>query len=330
MRVIEVQVPLALLIDRSLTPAAKLVWIAQCLNDDDTKHVVGTSSPTRLSDRIGVTAPTVRDAIAQLAASDWRRAAAQHPSRRHRSPSVLIPIDLLTDRALRPRARMLYGILQRTPGFRHPKGKATYTTLADLAHTDNRTIRKSIRELAQAGWIEAYQAHRRDFVHFTLLNPILIHARAELARVKRRIDKAPYLGEAIMRELLTLLVDSDEFEDDAAPGFLVNPLSDERLQLDRYYPPSVAFEFNGPQHYEETERFPEKDVAAQKVRDLIKTGICAVKGITLVVVHPEDLSLVAMREKVGDLLPLRDLERHGMIIHYLESLGRAYRNAARR
>lgn len=52
-----------------------------------------------------------------------------------------------------------------------------------------------------------------------------------------------------MREYLSLMIDSGEFEDNAAPGFLVNPLTDERLQFDRFYPPGVAFEFNGPQHY---------------------------------------------------------------------------------
>src|SRR5690606_12471297 len=112
-----------------------------------------------------------------------------------------------------------------------------------------------------------------------------------------------------MREYLSLLIDSDEYEDNAAPGFLVNPLTEERLQLDRYYPPGVAFEFNGPQHYGPTEHYTAEEAVKQRVRDLIKAGICAGRGIQLKIVHAEDLSLSKMKKIVGHLLPLRDLRR---------------------
>ncbi len=132
-----------------------------------------------------------------------------------------------------------------------------------------------------------------------------------------------------MREYLTLLVDSDDFEDDASPGFLVNPFSDERLELDRFYPPGAAFEFNGPQHYGATDRFPDKDVAKQRGRDHLKIGICMSKGIHLHGIHAEDLTLETMRRKAGAVLPLRDLSGHEPLVAFLEAVARRYRRAAR-
>src|SRR5690606_2563656 len=125
------------------------------------------------------------------------------------------------------------------------------------------------------GWLATTQASQQAPIRFTLINPAETEARRELARVERRLAKEKFKGEGLMRALLSLLVDLDVFEDNASPGFLVNPLTDERLQFDRFYPPSVAFEFNGPQHYGETELYSAEHAREQRARDLIKIGICA-------------------------------------------------------
>lgn len=46
---------------------------------------------------------------------------------------------------------------------------------------------------------------------------------AEVAQAQLRLQESEFRGEAIMKEYLSLLIDSDEFEDNARPGFLVNP-----------------------------------------------------------------------------------------------------------
>ncbi|HEX6971644.1 MAG TPA: hypothetical protein VF234_05455, partial [Limnochordia bacterium] len=46
-------------------------------------------------------------------------------------------------------------------------------------------------------------------------------------------------------------------------------------------------------------------------------------------VHAEDLTLETMRQKVGTLLPQRDLTGWGPVIEYLERASRAYRRTAR-
>lgn len=129
-----------------------------------------------------------------------------------------------------------------------------------------------------------------------------------------------------MREYLNLLVADDRFEDNAAPGFLVNPVTEERLQFDRYYPlHNVAWEFNGAQHYQKTQRFSERKVVMQRVRDYIKQGICLERNITLVVVHAQDLSLEVMRQKASALFPVRDLNDHQRLVTYLEKVAAKYR-----
>lgn len=68
----------------------------------------------------------------------------------------------------------------------------------------------------------------------------------------------------------------------------------------------------------------------QQGRDFIKMGICAARSISLLVLHPEDLTLALIRQKVAGLLPLRNLDGHEPLIAYLEAVSRAYRRKARK
>lgn len=62
----------------------------------------------------------------------------------------------------------------------------------------------------------------------------------------------------------------------------------------------------------------------------MKLGICVTEGITLQVVHAEDLSLQRMQAKIPPLLPKRDLGGLELVITYLEAVSRRYRTAVRR
>lgn len=338
MNVRELRVPLALLMDRRLGASAKVVWMVLGLDRPDGARLNAAGKPAkpsiaRLAKRAGLARITVRKALCQLGRAYghpalWNtRTPAQQ--RNWPGPAVSIPVDLVTDGSLSAQARVTYGLLQGAPGFRHPSGEAMYLEIGRLAGKDPRTVKKAVGDLVSAGWLEIAQANQCAPVRFTLGNPAAAKRERALARVKRRIERAPFLGEALMREYLSLIVDSEEFEDNAAPGFLVNPLTDERLQFDRYYPPSVAFEFNGPQHYRATQLFSAEEVAKQRARDLIKQGICVERGIKLIVVHAEDLSLEAMRRKVEGHLPVRRDPDEGLI-NYLEQVSRPYRRSVRR
>lgn len=320
----EVLVPASLLLDRSLTSSAKLLWGIINLGALEV-------SPSYLHTQSGLARNTVRRGLAQLTATGWLpdRLTGAHsptPQRAQTDRTVSLPSDLLLHPKIGVQAKLIYGSLQLTPGFRGNSGQFTYAQLCALVRLTDKPLHAAIRELVQHGWIQAEQQNQLAPVHFTLVNPIAELREWDAMEARCHLEHASFRGEALMREFLSLIVASDEFEDDAAPGFLVNPYTDERLQFDRYYPPAVAFEFNGAQHYRPTALYSkEAEVRRQQARDLIKIGICQRRGITLVVVHPEDLSLACLRSKLANLLPLRNLDHHGPLLAYLEAQGRAYR-----
>lgn len=302
-----VQVPVSLLLSPVVTPAGKLVGSLSGPGP--------AVPPYRLSRLAGLARNTVLRALAELKAvgTQWE------------GPAVPVPAALLTDPRLGIQARLLYGALLTLPGFGHSCGTFTYECLAEIARVDLKTARKAIRELVEAEWIRVEQTNRLQRIWFALVWPGLEQELNRLALAEWRLEKAEYHGEALMREYLSLLVDSDQFEDNATPGWLINPRTGEELQLDRFYPPQVAFEFNGAQHYRKTRRFSREHSVAQRERDCIKLGLCAERRVSLVVVHPEDLSADRMRRKVGSLLPPRDLAGYGALLAYLDDEGDRYR-----
>lgn len=361
--VLAVQAPVALLLDPVLTPAAKVLWlavrahyqpappakkrprvrgkgapIAKAKPNSQTTQAMLT--PNHLAATTRLNPATVRRAHAQLEETGWFAratvgapinlsgapaslpAGATAPMPRggmtpaHAGATVEIPLNLLSDPRLRPQAKLLYGLLQRETG------PFTYKSLSETAALSVVTVKATVRELAEAGWLKLKQAHQLAPVQFTLLNP----GQAEVDDAELRLQENQYSPEQIMKEYLSLLIECDHYEDNARPGFLLNPLTGMPLELDRYYPAKVGFEFNGRQHYETTAWQPSEDgLHVQQARDLMKEALCARNGIHLVVIHRADLTLEAMREKVGALLPLRDLRGHEALVAYLEKVSEANR-----
>ena len=326
----KINVPVDLLLDSTLTASAKVIWMVLKLHPELTKQ--GRPSPTRLAVLTGLSRPTVRKGLATLAAAGWYRLSPPGISVPTTEPKprriVEIPIELLEDHSVRPQAVVMYGVLQATPEYKPPTGKYTRKQLREMTGKALKTISRATNMLVQRGWLErARKNHLCPYI-FTVKNPIYEQCKEEIERIKRLLRRPNRRGEQLMRRHLSLIVDSEDFEDDASPGFLVNPFTDEEMQLDRYYPGLAAFEFNGRQHYEPTEFATPKDVAKQKARDCIKAMICQERGIPLIIVHPEDLTLERMIQKVGNYLPLRDLRKKGPVIRFLEEVSLRYRLAA--
>lgn len=264
--------------------------------------------------------------LAQLEAAGWLPARLDDG----RNQAAAVPEELLLDRRVGVQGKLLYAVLQLKVGYQGAAGQFTYAELSGLTGVSLVTVKQAVKGLHKTGWLALSQANKFTAIHFSLHNPVAERREAEAEAANRRLEEAAFLGEALMREYLSLIVESDEYSDNASPGFLINPFTDETMQFDRYYPPHVAFEFNGPQHYGPTARYAsEAESWKQRGRDFIKMGICVARGIHLLVLHPEDLTLALIRQKVAGLLPLRNLNGHEPLIAYLESVSRAYRRKAR-
>lgn len=322
MALLDVRSPETLWLDSRLSHPARLVWLTLAfLGPSRHGQVVAFS---RLSEH------PVRKALAQLTAIGWATARASIYQAAVALPSdkrVRIPADLIRSN-LSEQARLLYGLLQLTPGCKNgATGQFQYPALAGMATSHINTVKRAIRELSGSGWLTASREHQLDPFRFQLLRPATAPLQTAATLAKRSLRDAKHTGQEIMRQWLTLLVADDNPDDDATPEWLVNPATHGQLEFDRFYPAhNVAFEYNGPQHYGPTEKFPSQAEAdAQRMRDLIKAGLCLYKDVPLVIVHKQDLSLAGMQAKVGRLLPLRKLHGHRRLIDFLERVSRQHR-----
>jgi hypothetical protein len=301
-----IDVPAALLLDPEPTAATKVLWMALRLHPG--------ACPTQLEALTGLSHPTI--------ASLTGTAARLRPPV---GPRVRVPSLLLAEPTVGARAKVLYGLLQATPGFWGHGGRFTYPGLAAATGLSPNTLKPAAADLVNAGWLRLEQKTWLSPIRFTLGSPAWRRSLASAAAARRRLKRGKFKGEALMQEYLSLLVGSTQFTDNARPGFLESPVSGERLELDRFYPlHKVAVEFNGTQHDEETEQYSRELVDAQRLRDVIKAGLCVYQGIHLVIIHTADLSLQGILAKIGGWLPLRDLAGHEPLIDLLEEASIGY------
>lgn len=302
------QVPVPLLLAQDQPASCKLVWIAQRLQSG--------AGPAQLEALTGLSRNTVLGAAARAALLDVPAGASQ----------VRLPGSLLAAERLGSHAKLLYGVLQATHGYRGGSGRFTYASLCALTGWSRNTLKKALRHLTGAHWVRTYPSKAAGHIAFKLGTPELRQAEAEASRAKWRIMRAEFEGEAIMQEYLSLLIESTDYVDNIRPGWLTNPLTGERLELDRLYGREVAFEFHGDQHFEASGDYSQADLDAQKLRDYIKAGICLYEGVHLIIVRHEDLSLQGMIRKVGRCMPLRPLAGRALLIERLEEASFDYLN----
>lgn len=311
-------VPFSTLSDTTHSVQARLIWLLLGLQSDGNPSALTT---LRLHQLSGLDFRTIAAARAKLAQSPLA------PCHARSQPScAAIPTELLINTALSAGARLLYGQLQGVSDFADQSGSFTFAALSRICGRTALAVRRAVAELAGAGWLTFTQAHRKSPLCFTLQNPVSAQLRARVSRLRRKVKSAQHRGEAILRELLTLLLALDEYEDDAAPDFLVNPYTGEFMELDRYYPEvGFAVEFNGDQHSETTSLATFEQTVKQVGRDAMKAYICKARGIELAVIHPEELGLKGIAEKLPVRLPRRKLEGTEPLLAVLEELASEYR-----
>jgi len=201
------------------------------------------------------------------------------------------------------------------------------TKLASLAKIPRNAAGRACRRLVSRGWM-TFQHHGRAYSPVAAIPP---HCQEQLARrLEAEYDQAANKGEFLMKRYLDLRVASEEYVDNARPAVLENPLTKENLECDRLYAQGIAFEFNGPQHSERTQKFSsERDLRETKARDLIKKGLSQDANIRLITVSSEQLYVECLEALLPPELPRRPLDTSGEYYRTLARLSAAYSSKAR-
>ncbi len=300
-------VPMEVLNSTAHSAATRLIWLL-------TNHWSLTDSDLRKLS--GLDRKTIATARATLLQTPLGACYGKpHPS------CAAIPAALLTNPEISAGARLLYGQLQGAPSFGNQSGSFTYATLSRLTGTSADPLKRTVAELVATGWLSITQTNRKSPLRFTLLNPVSPRLRARVSAIRRKVRKAQHRGETLLREFLNVLIADEDYKDDATPDLLLNPYTRALMELDRYYPTAgVAIEYNGDQHYEETDLATFEETVKQVGRDAMKAFICKARGIELAIIHPEDLRLKNIDQKIPGRLPRRDLGGLEPMVEALEEL----------
>ncbi|HYF78506.1 MAG TPA: helix-turn-helix domain-containing protein [Symbiobacteriaceae bacterium] len=311
-------VPLEGLNSTTHSAGTRLIWMLLGLGSSGASSSLTDARLRRLSGLDRKTVATARAALARAPHAPCYRK--PHPS------CAAIPVALLTTAEISAGARLLYGQLQGVPNFDDQVGSFTYGTLSRLTGTSVDSLKRAVAELVATGWLTITQANRKSPLSFTLRNPVSVRLRARISAIRRKVRKAEHRGETLLREFLNVLIALEDYEDNACPDLLLNPYTRELMELDRYYPTAgVAVEYNGDQHYEETDLATFGETVKQVGRDAMKAFICRARGIELSIIHPEDLTLKKIDLKIPRRLPRRELEGMGPLVAALEEMAAEHR-----
>jgi len=336
----EIKVPVKLITDRNLTLRSRFIYMllaSLCPKD----AISCLASNTMLFSLSGIRSRGgLQHHLEELVSHKYLLM--ERPAGPHRTrytllppggPTVTLPAYLIQHAAVPPEAKALYALMaveaEPEPEQPMPMRQDQLAALAGIGSAN--TVRGYVRALTEGGWLKVERRPGIRSFNYIVADPHRAMRQWVRVNVGYRIKRQEFKGEAIMKEMLNVLVPDPDFEDNARPGFIINPGTQERLEVDRYYPSArVAFEFNGPQHYRPTEKFSDPAaVQAQRARDLIKTALLMTREIHLITVHPEDLSLNRLREMIGNLMPVRPIRWEDPVTQKVEQEAHRYRKTLR-
>ena len=195
--------------------------------------------------------------------------------------------------------------------------------LAKLAKMSRAHAARACRNLVTLGWMVLRGTSRK-------LRPIPLiphpYQKQLASLLIEEYEMAPNRGEFLMKQYLDLMICSDDHVDNARPKFLQNPMTAQSLEYDRYYRQKVAFEFNGAQHYEVTEAYPDdKTLQEAQTRDLLKKGLSEKAGVRLIEITANDLDHRVLLSLIPAGLPRNPIDEHGPYLKALAEISAVYR-----
>ncbi len=222
----------------------------------------------------------------------------------------------MVDNSIDPRAKALYlSLIVHKPG--------SIRQLAACTSMNRNLVAKLVYSLVKTGWVVIYEAGCQKTPIPT--KPPAIQ-KAQLDYIRECDKMAPRSGENKMNMMLDQIVDTGPCILNARPWFLQNPESKEFLEYDRFDPETMsAWEFDGRQHYEVTPDFPDaSNLRMVQTRDALKARLSRGKGVTLITVTAEDLTLENMLKKVPERVPIRLFDANGVYVRGLEHMCSEY------
>lgn len=167
------------------------------------------------------------------------------------------------------------------------------------------TVRRCIHELKRFDWVYSFRDATSGAAVYVPYMPLEVE-RVVAAQAEQYFDIVSYRGEQLMKAVLDIVVDDDDFMDNVRPAWTALGPGDTPLEFDRIYPEwRVAIEFQGRQHYEEV-TFPDgkSDLKRQQALDGRKALACLRQQFTLVEIADIELSYETLVTKLDGLLPL--------------------------
>lgn len=241
----------------------------------------------------------------------------------------MIPVELAVAR-IPVEAKGLYLIIKHIcQGAKANSVLVSQRKLAEVSCLSYSAMNRYLQLLVAEGWVKAEGGARGTLL--STENPWARREEQLVAELRERLNKAAFMGEALMRALLDILVDRNDAQDEAELPFLINPETGKPMRYDRFYPPSVAIEFNGAQHYGPTDAYPDSRAARhQQALDLMKLGLSHQHGIALITITPIDLTFYGIRKKVEGYLPLRQIDGEDPRVRFLQTACNRYIRKVRR
>lgn len=230
--------------------------------------------------------------------------------RRLQNTHILPMITL--DRSLSPIDHRVHGYLYHNP-------LQSIRSLQQALGYSREAMRLSLNRLVAAGWARSFTPpHRTRGQIFKAATPPAVQRQLAALLAQRRTS-VQYLGEWLMRCTLDCVVCDYKYHDDAFPPWLVTA-EDVSLQLDRWYEfANVAFEFQGPQHFQTSNRYVRTaaELARRRKYDGEKIRLCALQKVELIELLPEDLGYHRLRSKLDGKIPLLPVIEGGPVLREL-------------
>lgn len=139
----------------------------------------------------------------------------------------LIERELCLDKGLSPSEKGLYIVIKTL----RPNSIVELAQHAGLSHS---SASRACANLAHRGWVRIEQVSREKRIWAVVPEAVQVRQAALLSTV---YSMQPYKGEFLLKVLLDSHVLSHKYVDNARPKWLVNPTTEEQMEIDRLYLP---------------------------------------------------------------------------------------------